>query len=178
MELFYIKQIIDGDLNRFSYFVEKYKDMAFTIAVRIVNNNEDAEEVVQDSFLKAYRSLRQFRGDAKFSTWLFKIVITRALSKTKRKKLSTLGLDEAEDAGILMEDPESVSRNLKNLDQKKYIDQAMEQLNMDDRLLLTLYYLNENTIAEIADMTLLPAENIKMKLHRARKKCTQPLLKF
>jgi RNA polymerase sigma factor (sigma-70 family) len=170
MELFYIQQIIEGDLNQFSYFVEKYKDMAFTIAFRIVNNAEDAEEVVQDSFLKAYKSLRQFRGDSKFSTWLFKIVINRSLSKAKRKTLSTKDLDEEGVSDILIEDTLSVYRNLTHADQKKYINQAMGKLNMEDRLLLTLYYLNENTMEEISEITLISRENIKMKLHRARKK--------
>ena len=170
MELFYIQQIIDGDLNRFSYFVEKYKDMAFTIAFRILNNAEDAEEVVQDSFLKAYRSLRQFRGDSKFSTWLFKIVVNRSLSKAKRKTLYTRDLDEEEISDILIESSESVYRNLTHAEQKRYINKAMEKLNIDDRLLLTLYYLNENTMEEISEISFVPKENIKMRLYRARKK--------
>jgi len=87
MELLYIKQIMSGDVSRFAYFVDAYKDMAFTIAFRIVNNREDAEEVVQDAFVKAYTSLHTFRQDAKFSTWLCKIVVNTAISKTRKKKL-------------------------------------------------------------------------------------------
>src|SRR5450432_3719429 len=163
MELFYIQKIIQGDVNQFSYFVEKYKDMAFTIAFRIVNNAEDAEEVVQDSFLKAYKSLYQFRRDSKFSTWLFKIVVNRSLSKAKRKTLYTKDLDEETVPDILIESTDSVYMNLIHADKKKYINHAINQLNMDDSLLLTLYYLNENTIAKISEISFVPVENIKMK---------------
>lgn len=170
MELFYIQQILEGNPDKFSYFVDQYKNMAFSIALRIVNNNEDAEEVVQDSFLKAYKSLASFRGDSKFSTWLFKIVVNRSLSKVRRKVFITKEVEIEDVPDSLIENTEATYRKLTQSEQKKYINQALDKLNTDDRLFLTLYYLNENTIDEISDITLVSRENIKMKLHRARKK--------
>lgn len=170
MELFYIKQVIEGNPAAFSYFVERYKDMAFSIAIRIVSNNEDAEEVVQDSFLNAFKSLHKFRGDAKFSTWLFKIVVNRSLSKAKRKLADTVEIDAEDVPDSLIERTASAYSRLTQSEQMKYINEAMEKLNVDDRLFLTLYYLNENTIDEISEITFTSKENLKMKLHRARKK--------
>lgn len=86
MDSLYLQKIIAGDISKFSYFIEKYKDMAFSIAFRIINNREDAEEIVQDSFLKAFKSLKKFRQDSKFSTWFYRIVVNHSLSKLKREK--------------------------------------------------------------------------------------------
>ena len=170
MEYFYIEQIKAGDTFRFTYFVDTYKDMAFSIAFRILNNTENAEEVVQDAFLKTYRSLHKFRQDAKFSTWLYKIVVNTALTKAKRNKAWANETALTDIGEIATGQVEEAYRNLARWDRQKIINQALDQLNIEDRLLLTLYYLNENSIEEITEITGVPRENIKMKLHRARKK--------
>ena len=169
MESLFIRQVIEGNISKFSYFVESYKDMAYSIAFRIINNSQDAEEVVQDSFLKAYKSLNKFRHDSKFSTWFYKIVVNYSLTKIKKKRIEDLSnLDNAENINI--ETVESVYKNLTLEDQKKYINSALDELKPEDRLILTLYYLNENSTEEVSEITSIKKENIKMKLLRARKK--------
>jgi RNA polymerase sigma-70 factor (ECF subfamily) len=86
LETIYIQQIIEGDVNRFSYFVERYQGMTFSVAMGILENSQGAEETVQDAFLRASRSLRSFKGTSKFSTWLCRITINIALSRLKRNK--------------------------------------------------------------------------------------------
>src|SRR5665647_2348730 len=93
MENLYLQKVLEGDISKFSYFIEKYKDMAFSIAFRIINNKEDAEEIVQDSFLRAFKSLKKFRFDSKFSTWFYRIVVNNSLSKLKREKQDTRNID-------------------------------------------------------------------------------------
>jgi RNA polymerase sigma-70 factor (ECF subfamily) len=143
--------------------------MAFTIAVRIVENEQDAEDVVQDAFVKAYRSIKSYKGNSKFSTWLFRIVVNTALSKVRKVKI-THSFDELELAEEHVEGVESSYKKLTNQDQAKYINLALDKLNRDDRLLLTLYYLDEQSTDEISEITGISRDNIKMKLHRARKK--------
>jgi len=171
MESFYIRQVIDGDVSVFTYFVDTYKAMAFAIAYRITGNKEDGEEVVQDAFVKAYRSLKKFRQDSKFSTWFFRIVVNVALTRVKRNERF---IDADIDVGSLPADMivsvESTYRELSVAEQKKIINIALDEMGYEDRLLLTLFYLNENTIEEISSITDIKTENIKMKLHRARKK--------
>ncbi len=170
MELLYIMRIIAGETSLFTYFVVAYKNMAYTIAFRIVNNREDTEEVVQDAFVKAYTSLHSFRQDSKFSTWLYKIVVNMALSKIRKKKL---WLDERAikeltcmpDTGL-----EDAYKSLVKSEQEKIIQQALGEMSMEDSLLLTLYYLQEQTLDEIEEITGIPKENAKVKIHRARKK--------
>ena len=83
----YIDKVRAGDSSAFSYLVDNYKDMAYTIALKIVRNAEDAEEVAQDSFIKAFQQINTFQGKSKFSTWLYTIVYRTAISKTRKKKL-------------------------------------------------------------------------------------------
>lgn len=169
MELFYIRQVLEGDIAQFSYFVETHKDMAYSVAFSIINDKEDAEDAVQDAYLKAYRSLHQLRQDSKFSTWFYRIVANTSLTKVKRNKISRdIAVNEVSD--MFIENTESAYKNLAQAEQRKFIDLAMDELNSEDRLLITLYYLNENSMEEITEITNIPPENLKMKLHRARKK--------
>lgn len=170
MDLIYLQQVLAGDTSKFSYFIEQYKDMAFSIAYRIVNNREDAQEIVQDSFMRAFKSLATFRRDSKFSTWFYRIVVNNALSRRKKNKTDTVEVDISQISPDVEEQVETAYQSLARDDQKKVINRALEKMEMEDRLLLTLYYLNENSIEEINEITNIAQENIKMRLHRARKK--------
>lgn len=169
MDSLYLRQVLAGDTSKFSYFITQYKDMAFSIAFRILSNREDAEEVVQDSFMKAFKSLSSFRQESKFSTWLYRIVVNTAL-KRRGKDNPEVDVDISNLPAETPDYIETAYSALAHDDQKKVINRAMEKLGMEDRLLLTLFYLNENTIEEINEITGISNENIKMKLHRARKK--------
>jgi RNA polymerase sigma factor (sigma-70 family) len=170
MENQYIREILNGNPSRFSYFVSEYKDMAYSIAYRIVNNREDAEEIVQDSFVRAYKSLRKFRGSSKFSTWFYRIVVNRALSIKTRIKKEIIEIDINTIPETQLEETDNAYRNLTQIDRVKFINCALQELYEEDRLLLTLYYLNENSVDEITEITKISVENVKMKLLRARKK--------
>jgi RNA polymerase sigma factor (sigma-70 family) len=170
MEPTYIRKILQGDISQYTYFINRYKDMAYAIAFRIIGNKEDAEEAVQDSFLKAYNALGKFRGDSKFSTWFYKIVVNVSLSKAKRKISFAVDVDLSEVGEVLVDNIDAAYRKLAVAEQKKIIQAALALLEMEDSLLLTLYYLNQNSIEEVSEITAIPPENIKMKLHRARKK--------
>ncbi len=168
MDDLYLQLVLEGDSSKYSYFVDKYKGMAFSIAFRIVNNREDAEEIVQDSFLRAFRSLGKFRKGSKFSTWLYRIVVNTSLTKIRSVAPKPVSLDENDPGDTLVEKIETVYRGLDLSEQRSLVNEAMEELSAEDRLLLTLYYLNENSIDEIVEITGIAGDNVKMKLHRAR----------
>jgi RNA polymerase sigma-70 factor (ECF subfamily) len=170
MENQYIREVLDGNPNRFSYFVSQYKDMAYSIAFRIVNNKEDAEEIVQDSFMRAYKSLHKFKQSSKFSTWFYRIVVNRALSVRSQVKKSIIEIDINAIPEIQFEEIDTAYRNLTQVERVKFINSALKELPEEDSLLLTLFYLNENSIEEITQITGIKVENVKMKLLRARKK--------
>ena len=166
----YIDRVLEGDTNAFAYLIDKYKNMAYTVAIKIVKNEEDAEEVAQDSFLKAYQKLDSFKGDSKFSTWLYTIVYRNSISKIRKKNMVTTDIDAfvIENHTTDFEFPQIEA--IKNGEQKKYVNQAINNLSEMDALLITLFYLNECSVEEIGKITNLTKTNIKVKLFRARKK--------
>jgi RNA polymerase sigma-70 factor (ECF subfamily) len=174
----YIEKVLLGDTSSFSFLVESYKNMAYTIALKIVRSPEDAEEVAQDSFVKAFQQLQTFKGNSKFSTWLYTIVYRTAISKIRKKKLEVTDIDEyvIENHSIDFSFPQLDL--LKAEEQKKYVTLAINTLPEIDALLITLFYLNENTFDEIIEITGLTKTNIKVRLFRARKKLYKELSKI
>jgi len=166
----YIDKVLAGDTNAFAYLINKYKNMSYTIAIKIVKSHEDAEEVAQDSFLKAYEKLNTFKGNAKFSTWLYTIVYRNAITKIRKKKVTTTDIDDYVIDNHSEGDDFPQLEALKNEEQQKYVREAIEKLSEKDALLITLFYMNDNSIEEIEQITGLSQSNIKVKLFRARKK--------
>lgn len=159
-----------GDPAGLEYLMEENKDMAFTIALKIVNTREDAEEVVQDSFLKAFSAIGTFRGSASFSTWFYRIVYNTSLTKIKRKRIVTSPI-----SGIDLE-RKSDSRDtstwsmLKEEERKRYVNDALRKLNYLDGTIITLYYVGDNKLKKIAEIMDLKESAVKMRLLRAREK--------
>ncbi|PCJ83508.1 MAG: RNA polymerase subunit sigma-24 [Flavobacteriales bacterium] len=166
----YIEKVMQGDTAAFAKLVDRYKDLAYTIALRIVRSSEDAEEVAQDSFLKAYQNLNAFKGTSRFSTWLYTIVYNTAVSKTRKKQLEMAPVDDELIENYTPDLSASPLDELKGDEQKKYVKAAIDRLPKTEALLITLYYLDECTVEEIYEITGLSVSNIKVKLHRARKK--------
>ena len=174
----YIDKVLQGDTSSFSYLVEKYKDMAYTVALKIVRNAEDAEEVAQDSFIKAFQQLKTFQGKSKFSTWLYTIVYRTAISKTRKKKIVITSIDEYVVDNYSTDNSFSQIEALKYEEQQKYIKAAIDRLPELDALLVTLFYMNDNSLDEIEKITGYTKTNIKVRLFRARKKLYKSLEYF
>lgn len=146
-----------GDTVALSLLIDDHKSLAYNLAFRILKNHNDSKDVVQDSFIKVLEKIQQFQYKAKFSTWLYRIVLNEALKKkhdNKRKAIVPLNtsvdmptVDEAEDPSI---------------------DSALETLTEKEKLVITLFYLAEKSIKEINEITGLSISNIKILLHRAR----------
>ena len=166
----YVERVKKGDQSAFASLVEKHKDMVFTIVVKIVKKPEDAEEIAQDVFLKVYDKLESFRGDSKFSTWLYRIAYNAAISKTRKRRLEVEALD---DFTINNYSLDEVKEELDTIDaeiQQKLLADAMEQLSDDDYLIVKMFYLEEMSVKDISNVNGLSQANVKVKLHRIRKK--------
>ena len=164
-ELIIIQKCCKGDHVAFSMLVTAYQDMAITLAYNIVTNQADAEDIAQDAFIKAYTSIKTFKGNARFSTWLYRIVVNTALNKQKRFKLTYVDQPEQ-----LFEEPLIAEyTSLLATEQKKHIRQALLKISEAERLCIILYYLDEHSIAEIAEITGFTNSNIKLLLYRGRK---------
>jgi RNA polymerase sigma factor (sigma-70 family) len=161
-----IDKILRGDVFASRTLVERHKDYAFTIAYRILNIREEAEEAAQDAFVKAFNAFSNFNREAKFTTWFYRIVVNAALSIQQKKKLATQDIETAYNVSS----NDSTKNHLKNNEQRYYIEQALKQLSPDDVTMITLFYLKELSIEEIADILTIETNTIKVKLHRARKR--------
>jgi RNA polymerase sigma factor (sigma-70 family) len=173
-----IGRILKGDQSAFAVLVEKYQNYVFTLVLRFTENREDAEEISQDVFVKAYRSLADFRGDSKFSTWLFTITRTTCLSFLRKKKLDTQSLDN-ERTGLQAENRES-DFNANLVEQKsrhRMLSQAISMLSVDDAQVLNLFYKAEQTLEEIGKIMRLDPNTVKVKLHRARQRLKEKMEK-
>lgn len=152
--------------------IERHKSYAFTLAFRILNNREEAEEACHDAFLKALKSLNNYRSDAKFTTWFYRIVINTAISRKRKVKVYTEDIDEVRrDTSFATIDRMPISDEERNY----YIGNALNQLNEIDATLITLYYLKELSVEEIVDITGFDKNNIKVKMFRARKRLAEHL---
>lgn len=171
-----VLQVLSGNSSAFAYFVETYQDMAITIAYRICGNMQDAEDVVQESYVKAYRNLHSFRSDSKFSTWLYRIVYNTAITHTKAQMWIRNKEAGIEDASHLADNTPEIQMD--DIEQQEIVADIMQKMPAGDALLLTLYYLEENSVKEIAQIVGLNESNVKVKLFRARKTFKELLAKY
>ncbi|MFI5220516.1 MAG: RNA polymerase sigma factor [Bacteroidia bacterium] len=172
---FYIDKILGGDTAAYASLIDKHKTMAYNIAWRILKSREDAEEIAQDSFLKVYYSLKEFKRESKFSTWLFRIVYNNTISRVRKKKLD---VDSFDDENYEWMEPADTAKEMERLsqnEQKKYVNDAISRLPEEDATVITLFYMNESSIEEISTVTGLSQSNVKVKLFRSRKRLHEEL---
>lgn len=161
-----VQQVLSGNTSAFTYFVETYQDMAFTIAHRVCGNVQDAEDVVQESFVKVYRNLHTFRNESKFSSWLYRIVYNTAITHSKSK----LWLYDQETSLSNVQEFSDFDTETQIIysERTETIADVLNKMSKGEALLLTLYYLEDNPVKEIARITGLNESNVKVKLFRAR----------
>lgn len=169
-ELQIIERIRKGETNQFSYLLNRYSNVIYSLIARIIPSKEDAEELTQDTFLKAFRKLDTFKGDCSFSTWLFRIAYNTAVSATRKSKIVFPLIDETVLARVADEEADAIFEEDENEELLQKLEIALGQLNLEERALITLYYTENKPVAEIAAIMELTADNVKIKLFRIRKK--------
>lgn len=164
-----IKQILKGDTASFEYFVDTYQHMALTIAYRLCRNRTDAEDVVQDSYVKAYQNLHTFRSDGKFSTWFYRIVYNTGITHVNKKRNKD-SLLETENRSEALKVQPVYYENKEQEELRSNIDEALLKLPQIEAVIVSLYYLEAYSIKEITKIVSLTESNVKIKLFRARNK--------
>lgn len=165
-----IDRILAGEQSVYAELVNRYKSYAFTIAFKIVQNRVEAEEVAQDAFVKAYHNLKSFQRESKFSTWLYRIVFNTAISHRRKNRPDFQSIETTR----LMQGHEGEDR-LERTDKRKFLDAALNRLNQADRTALTLFYLEELSLEEIAEVTGMQSNTAKVRIHRARQRLAEEL---
>ena len=172
---FYIGQVVNGNSAAYKMLVERHKDMVFSIVIKIVRDRQEAEEVAQDVFIKAYQALARFEGKSKFSTWLYRIAYNAAISRERKQKTGFTAIDESLIDNYTVD---SVSEQMEAHSREEQIEAltaVMEKLPEDDNLLLNLFYRKDCPVEEISEITGLSVSNVKVKLYRIRKRMYEEL---
>ena len=164
-----IKKILNGKTEQYEYFLDRYGQQVFVLVDRIVSCQEDAEELTQDVFLKAFQQLSSFKSESSFSTWIYRIATNLAISAVRKKRNDVLRLDDSVFANLSDTQVDEALED-DSEEQMERLQQAMNQLEADERALITLYYLEEKPLVEVAFILGMTDGNAKVKLHRIRKK--------
>lgn len=168
-----LKEVIEGHIASFNQIVLGYEQQVFSLAMRILRHREEAEEASQDAFVKAFQQIRSFKGNSRFSTWLYRItfnICMNRLRKNKKEQALVIGDIPMEAKAIT-----DTSGPLKDYERKFYLKQAIEKLNQEEQLYFTLFYQHERSISEIEQITGLKESAIKVKLFRCRQKLERHL---
>lgn len=169
-ELELIRRIVNGETDLYAILARRYGRVVYTLVSRIVGCAEDAEELAQDVFFKAFRNLHRFNGRSSFPTWLFRIAYNTAVSETRRRKREWACIDQARLANL----PDSEAERMDAWEgRQEYLDalaRAVGELEPEERALVTLFYYEEYSVSECAGITQMSESNVKVRLHRIRKK--------
>ena len=161
-----------GNTRSYAMLVDRHKDRAMTLAVRLIRSREEAEEIVQDAFLRAYRNLDQFRGEAKFSTWFYRILYNLCMTRVARRRgnLVTLEVDDGKmgDSAVAGEEMISALDRIEQEELNTIIASEIENLPEKFKTLLTFFYVQEMSYKEICSVLGIPLGTLKTNLFRGR----------
>jgi RNA polymerase sigma-70 factor, ECF subfamily len=174
-----------GDRTEFSRLVEAYSANIYRLALKILNNTQDAEDVLQETFLKAYRHLKNFDGRSKVSTWLYRIATNEALMILRRRKPGIFSIDDPWDGAEEDQEPLQIvdwcclpEKELMSSEVRKHLDEAIDQLSHSLRVVFLLRDIENLSTSETAEILGLSESAVKTRLSRARMRLRQELTRY
>lgn len=165
-----VQQVLNGNNNAFKFLVSKYQRLVVHVVGRIVQQNDEVEDICQEVFIKVFKTLKRFRGDSKLATWIATIAYNTAITHIRKKKRR--GEVSYSEQPLLISSEKDTGLNQKLIEKeeaKKYLLQLIETLPVNYRTVLTLFHLEEFSYKEIEEITGMPEGTIKSYLSRARK---------
>jgi RNA polymerase sigma factor (sigma-70 family) len=172
-----IAKIKGGDTSEFAILVDRYKDVSFSLACSILKNEQDAEDALQESFVKAFKGLKSFSFESSFSTWLYRIVVNTCNTNYKTKKRNDQFIDFNSNSIIEIAENNTPFNQIDMKERREIVNKVLDMIDNEESLLLRLFYLAELSIHEIKQITGFKDSKIKVTLHRARKSFQQRLEK-
>ena len=171
-----IESVTRGNSADFSILIDRYKNKAFSMLRRMLKNEFDAEEVLQDCFLKAFNSLSSFKQESKFSTWFYRIVYNTALTKLSSKKRKIENeMSSVDDHFDLEYNAEAVDIEKEEI--SEVLKKLIEKLPENHAAVISLYYLEEMNCEEISEVMKISVSNVKVMLYRSRNSLKELILK-
>ncbi|MCZ4224160.1 RNA polymerase sigma factor [Pedobacter rhodius] len=171
-----IQNVLTGETGQYALLVKRHQRFVFTLALRFAKNREDAEEIAQDCFVKAYKALGSFKQTAKFSTWLYTITYTTAMTFLRKKRLDTSSISDEETFLQLENHTSAFNANVyEQQNSHAFLNEAIKDLLPDDAAIITLFYSGEQSLEEIGTALNMAPNTVKVKLHRARQRLKEKL---
>jgi RNA polymerase sigma-70 factor, ECF subfamily len=167
-----VENVQRGEMGAFQELVEKYKHKVYYMALDMTGNHHDAEDLSQEVFIKVFTSIKDFRGEAKLSSWLYRIAMNTCIDKTRRKHLKLVELDEAHEKPVHTDNPEQA---LQNRTMQQQIERALQKLPPRQRSIFIMRHYNDLMLREIAEALGISEGTVKAQLFRAVQKLKKEL---
>jgi len=165
-----IQSVLDGNIQAFAVLLKRYQRSILALLFQMVNNREDAEELTQDVFVKIFTKLPTFRAQCRFSTWAYRIAWTTAISWLRKRRMVYSDVEESKMANYPDERVDEWLEKQEGEEKLQQLEAAVNKLVPEDRALISLFYTEERSVLDIAEMLEISVENVKVRLHRVRKK--------
>ena len=164
-----VKRVQRGDVDSFEVLVRRHQKATFNLVYRLLGDYDEAAEVAQEVFLSAYKSIHQFRGDANFSTWLYRIAFNHASTRRKSLQIAQQRLVPLDGTEIISDGEVDPAKNAERREVQERIQQALSSLHKDDAVIIFLRDLQDVPYEQVAQMLDIPVGTVKSRLHRARR---------
>jgi RNA polymerase sigma-70 factor, ECF subfamily len=161
-----VRRVQQGDTDCFEILVRRHQKAIFNLVYRLLGDYDEAAEISQEVFLSAFKSIHQFRGDANFSTWLYRIGLNHA--STRRKSLNTAQRHHTSLDGMEVSSDGDPAKNVEQKETQRRVQEALNRLDPDDARIILLRDLQDVTYEDVAEMLDIPVGTVKSRLHRAR----------
>ncbi|MDX9929570.1 MAG: RNA polymerase sigma factor [Bacteroidales bacterium] len=174
-DIFYLNEVLRGNTSAYTFIVDRYQDKVFNLAMRICGNREEAEEISQDAFLKAFRALPNFRFESGYATWLYKIVYNTSISYLRSGRKEKVSLEDLPAEKVVSAGYRETEEVAEMEHRKLMVNYALQKLGDEEKAIITLYYYEDMSVEEISEITSLTRDNVKIRLFRSRKKMLETI---
>lgn len=171
-EQLWIKQVLAGDKEAYANIINKYKNQLYATVLRMTRNPQDAQDFVQDSFIKVYNNLDKYNASGSFSSWLYRVAINHCMDEFRKKQYTTVKVEIDEQLVVNPNHPEVI---FLKTEKSRQLERLVSTLPDDERLIILLRYVNEVNYEEISEIAGVPLSTVRNKLHRAKKKMRETM---
>ncbi len=161
-----IKKVLDGDNDAFSELVTRYKNLVYSVILRMINDYEEANDISQEVFIKVYKNLGKYQPEFKFSTWIMRITTNHVIDFLRKKKQETVNIEDVE---YDLSSPSNPEKEILDKEQTEIFAKAINQLPDMYKLPIVLYHIKRYSYLEIADMLNIPLSKVKNRIFRGRR---------
>ena len=171
-----VLQVLDGDQNAFSVLLKRYRGAIYGLIYKMVQDKSDTEDLVQETFIKAYSALKSFNAEYAFSTWLFKIASNNCIDFLRKKRLQTTSIDkptESKDGTVTKDFPDPIinpEMQLIEAEKRSIIDRAIDSLPKKYKIAIVMRHKEEKSYEEISEILDIPLGTVKARIFRGREK--------